>query len=98
MKLIMTEGISACWCRGPDEGEEVQSAINSFKANRILEGCVKDKHLYYAAVHTKEQRGRWVWGTKYICIFAVGVSPYRNLVGVMAMQLTYKFLRIKIRQ
>jgi len=69
--------------------EEIEPAKRSMKAHVILEEYVKHKRLYYAEFHTKEHKAHRDGGSKKdVYIFAVGVSPYGNLVGVVAMQLS----------
>lgn len=68
--------------------ELYDSATKSVKAHEKLEEYVKDKHLYYAFFHTKKHQPLWKGGSeKEVYIFAVGVSPYGNPVGVISMNL-----------
>lgn len=65
-----------------------EPAEKSLKAHGVLEEYVKGKRLYYALFHTREHNAHNEDGPKKDAyVFAVGVSPYGNLVGVLSMQL-----------
>lgn len=66
----------------------LEPAKKSMEAHGKLEECVKAKRLFYALFQTNEHNAHDKDSPKKDAyIFAVGVSPYGNLVGVMTIQL-----------